>query len=38
MTTGDTADTVFREGDEIVLARGTYQGTPRADPIHADSY
>ena len=34
--------TVFHEGDEVVLAEGTYQGTPgvflklRADPAWAD--
>ena len=27
MTTGIAADTVFREGDQIVLDQGTYQGT-----------
>ena len=42
MTTNRRIDTGFHEGDEIVLAEGTYQGTPgvflrlRADVHWAD--
>ena len=42
MITGDTAGSAFREGDEIVLDCGTYQGTLgvfvrlRKDPNWAD--
>jgi hypothetical protein len=38
----DQSRTLFREGDNVVLVRGTYQGTPgvflrlRADPRWAD--
>jgi hypothetical protein len=28
MMSNRPVDTVFREGDEVVLAKGTYQGTP----------
>jgi len=28
MTTDGAASAAFREGDEVVLAEGTYQGTP----------
>jgi hypothetical protein len=28
MTTAPTASTQFREGDRVVLAHGSYQGTP----------
>jgi hypothetical protein len=28
MTTNGPASAAFREGDEVVLAQGTYQGTP----------
>jgi hypothetical protein len=28
MTTNGAASAAFREGDEVVLAEGTYQGTP----------
>jgi len=28
MTTAQTASTKFREGDRVVLAHGSYQGTP----------
>jgi len=28
MTNGKLAAPAFREGDEVVLAEGTYQGTP----------
>ena len=28
MTTALTASTKFREGDQVVLAHGSYQGTP----------
>lgn len=28
MTSNGTVDTAFREGDEVVLAEGAYQGTP----------
>jgi hypothetical protein len=42
MTSNRPVDTVFREGDEVVLAEGPYQGTPgvflrfRKDPNWAD--
>ena len=41
-TSIDQARTPFREGDKVVLLKGTYQGTPgvflrlRADPRWAD--
>jgi len=41
-TSIDQSRTLFREGDSVVLVRGTYQGTPgvflrlRADPRWAD--
>ena len=28
MMHADSVDSTFREGDEVVLAEGTYQGTP----------
>jgi len=28
MSTNGSVDVAFREGDEVVLADGTYQGTP----------